>query len=156
MARRTSITIRPRTAVLYQGHEQAGLLLHARNWRREKCWNRAVLALVRRKSWKHRRDELLYFAYCCEHGIGDVRKEEGEAYEWHSRAAELGSSDAMNNLGRLCENGIGVDKDEAEAFQWYGKVAERGNAKAMQAIAKCYVGRRGRSCRMVWQGSHLR
>jgi PDZ domain/Sel1 repeat/Putative peptidoglycan binding domain len=50
-----------------------------------------------------------------------------EAITSYRLAAEQGSSDAMNALGYMYENGQGLAKDLAEALYWYQKAADAGN-----------------------------
>ena len=49
----------------------------------------------------------------------EVIKKQGLYYE----AADLGYSNAMNNIGFLYENGLGVKKDLSKAQEWYDKSA---------------------------------
>ena len=64
------------------------------------------------------------------------------AMELWLKAAEDGAT-AMNNLGVLYENGLGVTQDDAQAFEWYEKAAALGNAKAMANLGAMYSNGRG-------------
>ena len=61
-----------------------------------------------------------------------------EAAELYRKAAEIGNSAAMNNLGWAYANGAGVAKDLAEAARWYRKGADAGNPGAMNRLAFAY------------------
>lgn len=52
--------------------------------------------------------------------------------------AEEGNVQAQILMGRLYENGLGVDQDPAAAVDWYGRAAEAGNAEGMVLLAYCY------------------
>tara|TARA_A100001015_G_scaffold150495_1_gene166890 strand:+ start:1520 stop:2485 length:966 start_codon:yes stop_codon:yes gene_type:complete len=43
------------------------------------------------------------------------------------RLAEKGNSNAQNTLGRMYENGFGVDQDDGIAMHWFEKAAEQGS-----------------------------
>ncbi|EGB11477.1 hypothetical protein AURANDRAFT_4677, partial [Aureococcus anophagefferens] len=51
------------------------------------------------------------------------------------RAVELGDVEAMNNLGRLYENGSGVKLDKKKAERLYRTAADRGDAVAQSNLA---------------------
>ena len=50
-----------------------------------------------------------------------------KALLWYRSSAELDHAPAMWNLGRVFDNGIGVEANEASAFDWYGEAAKRGH-----------------------------
>ncbi len=52
--------------------------------------------------------------------------------EWYTKAADLGSSDAMKRLGELYLFGsyYGMEDDLEKAIEWYQKAADLGNAEA--------------------------
>lgn len=58
-----------------------------------------------------------------------------EAVAWYRKAAELGNTDAMYNLGVILQAGSGIAKNETEAVAWYRKAAEAGNVAAMYNLA---------------------
>ena len=64
------------------------------------------------------------------HGLGTSR-DYSEALHWCSEAADgstsYGSSLGQYGLGRVYEDGSGVQQDFAEAAEWYRKSAEQGN-----------------------------
>ena len=45
---------------------------------------------------------------------------------------------AMNNLGLMYENGVGVDQDYDEAFKLFQEGANQGNPNAMTNLGFCY------------------
>ena len=53
----------------------------------------------------------------------------------YKRAVELGSVEAMNNLGGMYEVGEGVKLDRKKAMQLYRLCADRGHAGAQQNLA---------------------
>ena len=50
---------------------------------------------------------------------------------------------AINNIGRLYQNGLGVPVDEALAAQWFRAAAEGGNPVAQYNLGSLYVRGRG-------------
>ena len=54
------------------------------------------------------------------------------------KAVELGHTEAIWQLGRMYEFGIGVDVDEDEAFYYYKKGADVGDAFSIDSLAECY------------------
>src|ERR1700677_83309 len=52
------------------------------------------------------------------------------AVTWYRKAADLGNTDAMRNLGVAYESGNGVSKDTALALRWYHKSADLGDTEA--------------------------
>jgi len=56
----------------------------------------------------------------------------------YKRAADMGSTHAMNTLGYMYSNGIGVDKNINESLAWYRQSAEAGSSNAAWYIGKIY------------------
>ena len=54
------------------------------------------------------------------------------------RAAEVGNSDGMYNMGFLYTYGYGVAKDLERALNWFTKSAEAGNAHGMFRLGQMY------------------
>ncbi|HMD54765.1 MAG TPA: tetratricopeptide repeat protein, partial [Phycisphaerae bacterium] len=46
---------------------------------------------------------------------------------------------AMNNVGVIYQNGLGVGQDYQQAFTWYQKAADAGNVAAMNNLANLYA-----------------
>ncbi|KAF0336094.1 calmodulin-dependent protein kinase [Gigaspora margarita] len=53
--------------------------------------------------------------------------QEKEAFKYYQKAANMGNTKAMDNVGRCYEKGIGVVKDEKMAFEYYIKSAKKDN-----------------------------
>jgi TPR repeat protein len=62
---------------------------------------------------------------------------------WLRGSAELGSPDAMNQVGLRYLLGEGVDKDEANAAEWFRKAADKGNAAGAYNLGRSYADGRG-------------
>jgi TPR repeat protein len=67
-----------------------------------------------------------------------VEKDPTEGVGWYRKAADLGHTDAMVELGNAYHNGEGVGKDLNEAFRWNRKAAEGGNSVGMLDIGIQY------------------
>ena len=74
---------------------------------------------------------------------GDYEK----AFEYHTRAAELGDMEAHYNLGVMYRDGIYVEKDEKKAARHWEEATIGGHPHARFSLA-CYEGRNGRMDRM--------
>jgi len=61
------------------------------------------------------------------------------AVEWYRKAAENGQSLAMNNLGDMYENGIGVPLDLVKAMDLYRQAANMGEGVAFRSIASLWA-----------------
>ena len=59
-----------------------------------------------------------------------------KAYTLLKVLAEEGNADAQNNLGILCECGLGTDKSDTIAEQWYRKAADQGHRNAQYELAR--------------------
>jgi hypothetical protein len=59
------------------------------------------------------------------------------AVPWFRKAAAAGSTFGMTSLGRMLENGDGVDKDYNQAAGWYRKAADAGNRDGMYYLGVC-------------------
>ncbi|KAF2403766.1 HCP-like protein [Trichodelitschia bisporula] len=62
-------------------------------------------------------------------------KDEGEAFEWAKRAADLGYAKAQYAVGYFKEIGIGCRQDTLDANVWYVKAADQGEERAKQRLA---------------------
>lgn len=62
-----------------------------------------------------------------------------EAAKWYSKAVELGSNLAMNNLGDLYENGFGVERNLAKALTLYRRSAANGYGFAFYSLGSLYA-----------------
>ncbi len=61
-----------------------------------------------------------------------------EAVKLYQRAADLGDSRSMQDLGEMFMDGNGVGKDDEEAVKWFRKAADRGNTAAMVFLGGMY------------------
>ena len=52
--------------------------------------------------------------------------------------AEQGNAYAQNNLGSMCDKGIGVPQDNKTAVKWYKLAAKQGDAKAQDSLGRMY------------------
>jgi TPR repeat protein len=50
------------------------------------------------------------------------------------KAANQGCPDAQFQVGKMLENGIGVDKDRVQAILWYKKAAEQDYEEAVERL----------------------
>lgn len=62
-----------------------------------------------------------------------------QAAELFTKAAELGDSGAMVELGEMYSSGEGVAEDEAKALNWFKRAAEAGNVSGMVALGGVYL-----------------
>ena len=56
-----------------------------------------------------------------------VEQDHDAEFDWYTKAAELGSDEAMLRLGLMYALGKGVEMDESTANEWYKKAADAGN-----------------------------
>lgn len=74
-------------------------------------------------------EEQVFVAYvACQNGYmyrdgTGVEQDYAKAMEWYEKAADLGSTIAMNNIGQMYEYGLGVKQDSDKAQEWYDKAA---------------------------------
>ena len=62
-----------------------------------------------------------------------------EAARLFRQAADLGSANAMKELGEIYSNGEGVPKDDLAALQWFLHAEAAGNSDAMLSLAGMYL-----------------
>jgi TPR repeat protein len=61
-----------------------------------------------------------------------------QAKEWYSKAANCSHGPSLFRLGRLFEQGIGVEQDYKKAIELYEKSAKTGNNNALCALGAIY------------------
>ena len=61
-----------------------------------------------------------------------------EAVKYFSKAAEQGSTDGMNYLGRCYEDGYGIEKNLEKAISYYRQAADHLNVNALNNLGRCY------------------
>ena len=57
---------------------------------------------------------------------------------WYKRAADLGNSSGMVNLGYLHQQGKGVEQDDVAAVNLYRRAADDGNPAGIHNLASMY------------------
>ena len=75
-------------------------------------------------------EELVELGYRLEKGQ-DFDQDYGKAMELYTLASAEGNSTAMNNIGWLYLNGLGVKRDLKAAVEWFEKAAQSDNTTAM-------------------------
>ena len=69
-----------------------------------------------------------------ERGRG-VRKDQGAALDWYTRAASAGHAEAQYTVGDAYEKGhLGAAKDKSRALDWYHKAAAQGFRNAANKV----------------------
>ena len=63
-------------------------------------------------------------------------KDYTRARQWYEKAAAGGSAGAMNGLGAIYENGLGMPKDYTQARRWYERAAEGGSEGAKKSLER--------------------
>jgi TPR repeat protein len=75
--------------------------------------------------------------------LGDTyqaqKRDPVEALKWYQKAAELGSAEALYDIGTFYDAGAGVRQDPAEAMRWYIKAADKGFGKAQVHLGWLYA-----------------
>ena len=66
-----------------------------------------------------------------------------ESVKWFRKAAEQGHAEAQYKLGKMYEDGRGVEQDSKKAIEWYQKAADRGLHGALYTLGKMYEDGRG-------------
>jgi TPR repeat protein len=72
-----------------------------------------------------------------------VQVDLNKAAMWYKRAADLGDSSGMVNLGYLHQQGKGVEQDDVAAVNLYRRAADAGNAAGIHNLASMYESGRG-------------
>ena len=80
-------------------------------------------------------------------GLG-LQKDARQAVELWTEAAELGSVDALFNLGIVYYQGMGVQEDKAKGAEYYKKAAMRGHVESRFNLG-CFEGKKGNYDRAV-------
>ena len=69
-------------------------------------------------------------------GNNGLKQNYVQAFRWFSKSAEKGNSSAMFQLGKLYENGLGVEPDTNEALKWYKSAVDAGSEEAISYLPK--------------------
>ncbi|EJK54309.1 hypothetical protein THAOC_26078, partial [Thalassiosira oceanica] len=94
------------------------------------CNDADALAMVQTRVSKKDPVAINHFGECCYLGMNGQQKDVPRAITLWKNAAELGSIDALYNLGIRYANGDGVEQDKAKAVEFYKKAAMQGSAAA--------------------------
>jgi len=62
-----------------------------------------------------------------------------KAMELYRKSADEGNLDAMDNVGWLYKNGLGVTQDYSQAIYWYKKAAEKGDDWGADRLGQMYM-----------------
>lgn len=73
----------------------------------------------------------------CEGAVG-LNKDAKEAIQYFTKAAEEGYADAEFAIGKMYQQGNGVDIDDMEAFHWLFKAANNGHVDAQYQVGLYY------------------
>jgi TPR repeat protein len=73
-------------------------------------------------------------------GAGGVPKDYVAALAWYQRAAESGSTGAMNNIATLYFHGLGVQQSYEETAKWLRLAVKQGDATAQNRLGLLYEG----------------
>jgi TPR repeat protein len=84
-------------------------------------------------------EALVELGYRLEKGR-DFDQDYGKAMELYTLASAEGNSTAMNNIGWLYLNGLGVNHNLEAAVQWFEKAAKCGNTRAMTNLGNVCEG----------------
>eukprot|EP00286_Rhodomonas_abbreviata_P025415 CAMPEP_0181298984 /NCGR_PEP_ID=MMETSP1101-20121128/6084_1 /TAXON_ID=46948 /ORGANISM="Rhodomonas abbreviata, Strain Caron Lab Isolate" /LENGTH=470 /DNA_ID=CAMNT_0023404063 /DNA_START=104 /DNA_END=1516 /DNA_ORIENTATION=- len=77
----------------------------------------------------------------CWDGLNGVEKNPETAFEWFSKAAEQGNTEAEYSVAFSLLSGQGTTRNPEGSVQWLEKAAEKGHPKAMRCLAQ-----------VTWQG----
>jgi TPR repeat protein len=84
-------------------------------------------------------EELVELGYRLEKGH-DFDQDYGKAIELYTLASAEGNSTAMNHIGWLYLNGLGVKRNLKAAVEWFEKAARYGNTRAMTNLGNICEG----------------
>ncbi len=75
------------------------------------------------------------------YGQGGTNQDYRQAMYWYRKAADQGDPDAQYILGRLFEEGLGVQRDHGQAKFWYQKAADQGHVGAKADLVRLKDGK---------------
>lgn len=80
---------------------------------------------------------------CYNEWFNDDDKEEyridyNKAFQWYSKAAELGDAEGQFKVGKCYYKGSGVTEDKRKAVYWFKKSAQQNFAEASEILGECY------------------
>ena len=99
-----------------------------------------ALAMVQARVAKKDPDAIHYLGqqYCHHGGLG-LKQDKRKAIELWTEAAELGSIDALYNLGLAYDHENGIQQDKAKAAEFYEKAALQGDVVSRHNLGGCEV-----------------
>lgn len=97
-----------------------------------------VAALFRKAAEQGYAPAAYRLAKLYEKGSGGLKKSASEAMRWRRKAADMGITVAMFDVGVAYAQGHGVKRDRKEAAEWFRKAADRGSADAMANLGHMY------------------
>ena len=115
----------------------------ATHWEQER-YNEAVECFARGLQCEPNHPALLfYLGLAYYQGVGVPSSDLARAVAWWHLAAQQGCAQAQNNLGRVYEQGEGVQADYARAVYWYRRAADQHHATAQYNLGVTYELGRG-------------
>lgn len=92
-----------------------------------------------RQALEGKLEDQMNLAYMYLYGTNGVQQDFNKAFEFYQMAAKQNDPIALNNLGSLYFNGIGVEKDNRTALTLFQKAADLGNDNAATNLAFIYL-----------------
>ena len=92
-----------------------------------------------RQALEGKLEDQMNLAYMYLYGTNGVQQDFNKAFEYYQMAAKQNDPIALNNLGSLYFNGIGVEKDNRTALTLFQKAADLGNDNAATNLAFIYL-----------------
>ncbi len=92
-----------------------------------------------RQALEGKLEDQMNLAYMYLYGTNGVQQDFNKAFEYYQMAAKQNDPIALNNLGSLYFNGIGVEKDNKTALALFKKAADLGNDNAATNLAFIYL-----------------
>ncbi|NAR48248.1 hypothetical protein GPS60_11510 [Acinetobacter haemolyticus] len=71
-------------------------------------------------------------------GMLDIPPDAKKAFEWYSKAAELGNADAQLKLAFMYDGWNGINEDKGKAFEWCTKAANQDHVYAQVYLGLMY------------------
>lgn len=84
-------------------------------------------------------EDILYLGDTYYYGFGDEIQDYEEAMVYYLQAIKLGSSEAYLQIGRMYQNGEGVNENKTKAMQYYKEGAKKGNANCYGEMAILFL-----------------
>ena len=101
-----------------------------------------VLVMIQARVEKEAPEAIYHLGEKYFQGVLGLRKDVRKGVELWTEAAELGSIEALFNLGAAHERGLGVQENKAKAVEFYKKAAIQGHVRSRYNLG-CYEGQKG-------------